>query len=113
MGTVSTLPTSSQIQNTSGKSKMKLGLALIVTLVLVASHVEMSHGSPRTAPVEPSLREAAPAEEIIMRGASERKPREEEASSVDRKGHSHNGRWGGRSALDRKGHSHNGHWGGR
>ena len=58
---------------------MKLGLALIVTLVLVASHVEMSQGSPRTAPVEPSLREAAPAEEIIMRGASERKPSEEEA----------------------------------
>ena len=64
---------------------MKLGLALIVTLVLVASHVGVSQGSPRmgTAPVEPSLREAPPATEIFlskqppiaMRGASERKLR--------------------------------------
>ena len=60
---------------------MKLGLALIVTLVLFASHVEMSQGSPRmgNAPGVPSMREAAPAEEIIMREASEGKLREEDA----------------------------------
>ena len=51
---------------------MKLALAVVVTFVVVVSHVEMSQASPAwgTPPGEPSLREEAPTTDI-MRAVSE------------------------------------------
>ena len=58
--------------HTSGNPKMKLALAVVVTFVVVVSHVEMSQASPAwgTPPGEPSLREEAPTTDI-MRAVSE------------------------------------------